>query len=279
MNGVLNPDYQGVYAFDNDYPALSGDIIGSLADDSLLVREPESGVCRVICYSPDHSLRMANMSAAQIRAVVDLWAAEFAALDADPDIGAVTIFENRGEMMGASNPHPHGQIWATRNVPNELAKEVERQRAWYEAHGTTLLSDYLRRELDVGKRVVFANDAFAVLVPFWAVWPFETIVLPTRPVPALTQLDSRERDGLAEVLGRLTALYDRLFATPFPYSMGIHQRPRGPNAPDFVLHLHFYPPLLRSASIRKFMVGFELLAMPQRDLTPEEAASRLRALL
>lgn len=278
-NGVLNPDYQGAYVFDNDYPALSGDAAQPPVDDLLLVREPESGVCRVICYSPDHSLRMANMSAPQIRAVIDLWASEFAALDANPDIGAVTIFENRGEMMGASNPHPHGQIWATRSVPNELAKEVEGQHAWYEAHGSPLLADYLRRELELGTRVVFANDTFAALVPFWAVWPFETIVLPTRPVAALTQLDSRERDGLAEVLSRLTALYDRLFATPFPYSMGIHQRPRGVEASHFVLHVHFYPPLLRSASIRKFMVGFELLAMPQRDLTAEEAASRLRALL
>ncbi len=279
MTGVRNPDYQGIYVFDNDFPALSSGALQPQIDDPFLVREPESGVCRVICYSPDHAGRMATMSVAQIRTVIDAWSEQFAELDARPDIGAITIFENHGEMVGASNPHPHGQIWATHSIPNELAKEDERQRAWFEGHGSSLLGEYLRHELGLGTRVIFSNDAFAALVPFWATWPFETIVLPKRPVAALTDLDDAQRDGLAEVLARLTALYDRVFDTPFPYSMGIHQRPCGSDAAHFTLHFHFYPPLLRSASIRKFMVGFELLAMPQRDLTPEAAAARLKELL
>jgi len=280
MNGVRNPDYQGVHIFDNDFPALSSGTVQPQVDDPLLVREPESGVCRVICYSPDHAGRMATMSAPEIRAVIDAWTSQFAEFDARPRIGAVTIFENHGEMVGASNPHPHGQIWATRSVPNELAKEEKRQRAWFEGRATSLLGEYLRLELTLGTRVIFSNDAFAALVPFWAVWPFETIVLPKVPVAALTDLDDAQRRALAEVLARLTALYDRVFDTPFPYSMGIHQRPCGSAADaHFTLHFHFYPPLLRSASIRKFMVGFELLAMPQRDLTPEAAAARLKDLL
>ncbi len=280
MMGSQNPDYQSTYVFDNDFPAVSSGPLARLAEDPLLVREPEGGVCRVVCYSPDHAGRMATLSPAQIRTVIDAWTAQFAELDARDDIGAVTIFENHGEMAGASNPHPHGQIWATRSIPNELAKEDKRQRAWFDGHGAPMLGDYLRHEISLRTRVVFANEAFAVLVPYWAVWPFETIVLPVRPLAALTDLTDAERDALAQTLARLTALYDRVFDAPFPYSMGIHQRPCGAAAaPHFVLHFHFFPPLLRSASIRKFMVGFELLAMPQRDLTPEAAAERLRSLV
>jgi len=280
MKGAQNPDYGGVYVFANDFPALSPGELPPLGEDPLLVREAEGGVCRVICYSPDHAGRMATMSTSEIRQLIDAWTGQFAELDARPDIGAVTIFENHGAMAGASNPHPHGQIWATRSIPNELAKEDQQQRRWFATHGSTLLEDYLRRELELGSRVVFADDAFAVLAPFWAVWPFETIVVPRRQRAAITDLSEVERDALAATLSRLTALYDRVFDTPFPYSMGIHQRPCGAkSAPHFTLHLHFFPPLLRSASIRKFMVGFELLAMPQRDLTPEAATERLRALL
>jgi UDPglucose--hexose-1-phosphate uridylyltransferase len=279
MNGANNPDYRGIHVFDNDFPALSSGPLQQLADDPILVREAETGACRVICYSPDHAGRMATMSALQIREVIDAWTRQFAELDARPDIGAVAIFENHGEMAGASNPHPHGQIWATSSIPNELAKEDAHQRSWLETRGTPLLTDYLRHELELGTRVVFSNEAFAVLVPFWAVWPFETIVLPIRAVSALTDLLEDERTALAETLSRLTRSYDRVFNAPFPYSMGIHQRPCRAPAPHFTLHMHFFPPLLRSASIRKFMVGFELLAMPQRDLTPEAAAAKLRSLL
>lgn len=279
MTGAVNPDYDGVYIFDNDFPALSSGQPAPLAEDVLLVREAETGVCRVICYSPDHAGRMATMSPPSIRALIDAWTSQFAELDARADIGAVTIFENHGELGGASNPHPHGQIWATRSVPNELGKEDDRQRAWLAERDAPLLAEVLAHELKLGTRVVIASDAFVALVPFWATWPFETLVLPRRHVAALTDLSDAERDDLATLFSRLTQAYDRVFDAPFPYSMGIHQRPCGRLAPHFTLHIHFFPPLLRSASIRKFMVGFELLAMPQRDLTPEAAAERLRALV
>jgi UDPglucose--hexose-1-phosphate uridylyltransferase len=281
VSGAANPDYEGVYVFDNDFPALlPPDPAAAPSGDPVFVAEPESGLCRVICYSPDHSLSMARMPRATLRSVVDVWAAQTAALGARPDIGAVTIFENRGEMMGASSPHPHGQIWATSSTPNELAREDARQRAWFAEYGEPMLSAYLRRELERGERVILANDGFAAIVPYWAAWPFEAIVLPRRSVSGLDRLTGPEMEALAEVLGRLTAAYDALFAAPFPYSMGFHQRPmRAPDEAHFTLHAHVYPPLLRSASIRKFMVGFEMLAMPQRDLTPEDAAARLRAVV
>ena len=280
-NGDRNPHYAHVFTFDNDFPALvphSGS--AERSTDPLLVSETESGICRVLCYSPDHSKSMARMSAGEIRTVIDAWAAQFSELDAREDVGAVTIFENHGQMMGASNPHPHGQIWATRSVPNAFVKEVARQREYFAAHSQPLLIAYLRRELEEKTRIVWANDDFAALVPYWAEWPFETLVLPRRAVCCLDRLEEKERDGLADVLHRLTRAYDALFGVPFPYSMGFHQRPSNEReAPHFVLHAHFFPPLLRSAGIRKFMVGFEMLAMPQRDLTPEDAAERLRAVL
>ncbi|MFM1977102.1 MAG: hypothetical protein RL145_1948, partial [Pseudomonadota bacterium] len=203
--------------------------------------------------------------------------AQWQELSARKDLASVTIFENRGAMMGASNPHPHGQIWATSSVPNELATETERQAAWLEKNGSPLLMDYLARELKDGSRILCANAHFVALVPFWAAWPFETLVLPRRAVAALDELSGAEQSDLADILRRLTASYDRVFNAPFPYTMGLHQRPTQSPAPGFVFHMHFYPPLLRSATVRKFMVGFEMLAMAQRDLTPEAAAERLRA--
>jgi UDPglucose--hexose-1-phosphate uridylyltransferase len=281
IGGVLNPAYEGVYVFDNDFPALlppGGE--PPAPPDPLLVSEPQSGVCRVVCYSPDHSQTMAQMPARAIREVIDVWAAQFTALSNQPDIGAVTIFENRGAMMGASNPHPHGQIWATSSPPNELAREDGRQRTFLEQHGEPLLAAYLRRELETGERVVVENDNFVALVPYWATWPFETLVLPRRAVSGLDQLSDGERDDLAVLLGCLTSAYDALFDTACPYSMGFHQRPsKTGDDQHFILHAHFYPPLLRSATIRKHMVGFEMLAMPQRDLTPEAAAARLRTVV
>jgi UDPglucose--hexose-1-phosphate uridylyltransferase len=280
VGGVVNPAYDGVWVFDNDFPALMGpDGEASPPDDSILVTEPETGVCRVICYTPDHSKTMASMTRAEITAVVEVWTTQWKELFARPDLASVTIFENRGAMMGASNPHPHGQIWATSSVPNELAIEVERQAAWFDKNGSPLLIDYLERELADGTRILCANTHFVALVPFWAAWPFETLVLPRRPVAALDELSAEEQADLADILRRLTASFDRLFAAPFPYTMGLHQRPTQAPAPGFVFHVHFYPPLLRSATVRKFMVGFEMLAMAQRDLTPEAAAERLRAVL
>jgi UDPglucose--hexose-1-phosphate uridylyltransferase len=219
------------------------------------------------------------MEPAALRRVVDTWIDETATLGADPRIGYVEVFENRGAAMGASNPHPHGQIWATATIPNEPAREQERLRAYRAQHRRCLLCDYLRLELADGSRVICRNDAFVALVPFWAVWPFETLVLPLRHLPVLSALGTDERDALSDILKRVTTRYDNLFETPFPYSMGFHQAPTGREAHDeWHLHAHFYPPLLRDATVRKFMVGFEMLGSPQRDLTPEAAAGRLGAM-
>ena len=276
--GPVNPAYRGVYVFDNDYPALLPDPQAPADADTVFERAPEWGRCRVICYSPDHALTLSRLPPSRVREIVDAWALETERFAADPDIKAVTIFENRGEMMGASNPHPHGQIWATSSVPNELAREDARQAEWFAREGRPLLQVYAERELAAETRVVLQNDQFVAVVPFWAAWPFETLVLPLQSVSGLDRLSDAARTGLADLLSRLTQGYDRLFETPFPYTMGIHQRPlRIPDDRHFTAHVHFYPPLLRSATIRKFMVGFEMMAMPQRDLTPEAAAARLRA--
>jgi UDPglucose--hexose-1-phosphate uridylyltransferase len=280
VGGARNPEYQGVWVFDNDFPAiLSAGEDAPAGNDPLLVQVPESGVCRVICYTPDHAKTMALMSTTEIRAVVDVWTDQWRELSARDDIGAITIFENRGAMMGASNPHPHGQIWATASLPSEQVTEAARQKDYLAQHGRAMLADYLIRELAADERVVYANDGFVVLVPFWAAWPFETLVLPRRAVSCLDELTDAERDHLADALHYLTAAYDRVFDAPFPYTMGLHQRPTKSDGEGFIFHMHFFPPLLRSATVRKFMVGFEMLAMAQRDLTPEAAAERLRAVM
>jgi UDPglucose--hexose-1-phosphate uridylyltransferase len=280
VGGQRNPDYAGTFVFENDFAALKPERVDASVDvDGLLVARAESGRARVICFSPRHDLSLPDMEPAAVRAVVDLWAAQYAELGADPTIGHVQIFENKGEAMGASNPHPHGQIWAQRSVPLHAQRELECQRAHHDRHGRTLLSDYLALELARGERVVAENDAFVALVPFWAVWPFETLVVSRRPVPHVDALDDAERDALADVVGRLTRRYDRLFDVSFPYSAGLHQAPTdGTPHPEWHLHLHFYPPLLRSATVRKFLVGYEMLGEPQRDLTAETAAERLRNL-
>jgi UDPglucose--hexose-1-phosphate uridylyltransferase len=277
--GLVNPDYRSTFAFDNDFPALLSAPAGEdQAVGDLLVARTETGVCRVICFSPRHDLTLARMDCRALRGVVDLWVEETRALGAEDGINYVQIFENRGAAMGASNPHPHGQIWASATVPNEPAREQEALRAHRASRGSCLLCDYLAIELSRGERLVCENDAFVALVPFWAVWPFETLVLPRRHLAGLEDLTSSGRDGLADMLKRLTTRYDNLFETAFPYSMGFHQRPCDTDAhEEWHLHAHFFPPLLRSATVRKFMVGFEMLGTPQRDMTPEDAAARLRA--
>jgi UDPglucose--hexose-1-phosphate uridylyltransferase len=279
-NGERNPQYDGTFVFDNDFAALLPDSPVAQVDvDGLLVARGETGTARVVCFSPRHDLTLGDMDVPALRRVVDTWAEQYAALGARADIAHVEIFENRGSVMGASNPHPHGQIWAQRSVPLIPQRETEMQRAHHERHGRTLLDDYLRLELQREERIVCANDAFVALVPFWAVWPFETLVQPRAHGGALPDLSAVERDALADILGRLARRYDHLFHVTFPYSMGLHQRPTdGDPHPEWHLHAHFYPPLLRSATVRKFMVGYELLAQPQRDITPESAAERLRAL-
>jgi UDPglucose--hexose-1-phosphate uridylyltransferase len=278
--GETTPKYDGVYVFDNDYPALlRPDAAAEVpVPDGLLIAEAEVGRCRVVCFDPNHSLTLSQMTREGIARVIEVWRRETAELGALDEIGYVQVFENRGQMMGSSNPHPHGQIWATGHVPDEPAAETLTQRAYSAEHGRGLLSDYLAQELQAGERVVVENEEFAAVVPFWAVWPFETLVLAKRAVGSFVDFDSSQVAGLADLLKRLTTRYDGLFQTSFPYTMGFHQKPTdGAAYPEWEWHGHFYPPLLRSAEIRKFMVGFEMLGMPQRDITPEKAAEMLRA--
>jgi len=276
--GVRNPDYKSTFVFDNDFAALRPDTsLDRFERGALLVAEAEPGVCRVVCFTPKHNLTMANMEIGALRLVVDTWAEQFSQLGARPVLDYVQIFENRGSMMGASNPHPHCQIWANHSIPNEVVKEQASQRAWREERRACLLCDYLRLECSVRERVVDENESFLALVPFWAVWPFEIMLLAKRHTADIVQLTGPERTHLAEILHAVTARYDRLFQTPFPYSFGFHQRPTdGYPHDEWHLHGHFYPPLLRSATVRKFLVGYEMLAGPQRDLTAETAAERLR---
>jgi UDPglucose--hexose-1-phosphate uridylyltransferase len=276
--GARTPEYDSTYVFDNDFAALTPDVAPEDDRKGLLVAQSERGICRVVCFSPRHDLTLGQMSVEAIRTVVDTWVDQYVELGDLDWVRHVQVFENRGAMMGASNPHPHGQIWANERVPNEPAKELAQQRAHAEGGGC-LLCDYLDVELDDGARIVTGNEHFTALVPFWAVWPFETLVLPRAHAGALPELDGDRRDGLADILRRLTRRYDRLFGVTFPYSMGLHQPPTDAAAhPEWHLHGHFYPPLLRSATVRKFMVGYELLGQPQRDITPETAAQRLREL-
>jgi UDPglucose--hexose-1-phosphate uridylyltransferase len=276
--GARNPAYQSTFVFDNDFAALKPDTPAQCTDEhGLLIAEGEPGICRVVCFSPRHDLTLANMEPAAVRLVVDAWAEQFAELGANPAIRYVQIFENRGAMMGCSNAHPHGQIWSSHRLPNEVAKEQASLEAWRAEHTSCMICNYARLEESAGTRVVDENGAFVSVVPFWAVWPFETILLARRHVTALDQLTGSERDDLADILQRVTARCDRLFGVSFPYSMGFHQRPTdGAAHEEWHLHAHFYPPLLRSATVRKFLVGYEMLASPQRDITPEAAAERLR---
>ena len=278
--GAKTDLYTSTYVFENDYAALKSDVPDVRFDEceqGLLVAEGESGVCRVICFSPRHDLTLAKMSVAEIRAVVDVWTEQSVELGASDDIAYVQIFENRGAMMGASNPHPHGQVWASRSIPNEVVAEQKGQAKYLAEHGCCLLCAYREMEMKLGERVVGVNDSFVAVVPYWAVWPFEVMVLPLRHVAGLEDLTGAERDGLAAMLQTVTSMYDKVFDTPFPYSMGLHPAPcDGEEHPEWHFHAHFYPPLLRSATIRKFMVGFELLGGPQRDITPETAAETLR---
>lgn len=276
----VNPDYRSTFVFDNDFAALQPDVpAGEVSEGDLLIARSERGICRVVCFSPDHSLTLSRMSAGDIRNVVDAWVDQYLELGSIDFVNYVQIFENRGEMMGASNPHPHGQIWATESVPEQPAKEISAQRDHSQGKGTCLLCDYLKLESERAERIVFENEFFMVLVPFWAVWPFETMIISKQHRHSVDEFTDPERDAFSEVLKRLTTRYDNLFLTPFPYSMGFHQKPTdGGEYPYVHFHAHFYPPLLRSATVRKFMVGFELLGSPQRDITPESAAERLRGL-
>ncbi len=281
--GHRTPAYADTYLIEKDFAALKSDVAPAefdIENAGLLRATTERGVCRVLCFDPRHDLTLATMGVEGIRRVVDVWAAQECELAAREDIRYVQIFENRGAMMGASNPHPHGQIWATEHIPNEPAAELVSQSEYLAERARPLLLDYLDLELKLQERVVAENDSWAALVPFWAVWPFETLLLPRAHVSTLNDLHAKGRDGLASILKVVTAGYNRVFNAPFPYSMGFHGAPcDSVGHPEWQLHAHFYPPLLRSATIRKFMVGFELLGSPQRDITPESAAETLRRVM
>jgi UDPglucose--hexose-1-phosphate uridylyltransferase len=279
--GARNPRYSGTFVFENDYAALRPDTPpGGIDDAGLLVAQSERGICRVVCFTPRHDLSIAQMPAAEIRGVIETWAGQYTELGARPDINSVIVFENHGEAMGASNPHPHAQIWANASIPNEPAKEQAAAAAYFAADGACLLCAYAAREIAAGERIVYTNEHAVVLVPFWAVWPFEALLIPRVHAGALDRVSAPARDGLAAAMQVLTAAYDQVFEGPFPYSMGFHQRPTDGGAhPEWHAHAHYFPPLLRSATVRKYMVGYEMLGMPQRDITPESAAQRLRALI
>jgi len=277
-NGERNPSYPGTFVFPNDFSALLPDVPEAPpARDDLFLTRSVRGECRVLCFSPRHDLSLAELDLAARRGVVDLWAEQSAALGRR--WRWVQVFENKGAMMGCSNPHPHGQIWASDAVPSLVEREDRLQAAALERDGRPLLQRVVSLEAERGERVVVAEDEWLAVVPFWAVWPYETLILPRRPVQRLHELDDLQRRSLARLLGRLLGRYDQLFSAPFPYSMGWHGAPEGSGpAPHWTLHAHVYPPLLRSASVRKFLVGYEMLAEAQRDLTPEQAAERLAGL-
>jgi UDPglucose--hexose-1-phosphate uridylyltransferase len=279
-NGSINPAYEGPYAFINDFSALLADSPkGKYEEEDLLIAQSENGICKVICFSPRHDLTLPQMTVADIEKVIELWQEEFRYLSANPEIRYIQIFENKGEIMGCSNPHPHGQIWASSSIPLEVDKECNRQKQYFEAHGKSLLSAYSSLELKKKERIVAENEHFVVLVPFWAVWPYETMIISKRHVQEITQFSPTEVRSLAEVLQLLTIKYDNLFKVSFPYSAGMHQAPvNSGQYPEWHWHMHFYPPLLRSATIKKFMVGYEMLGNPQRDITPEAAAEKLKEL-
>lgn len=279
-SGDRNPDYRSTFVFDNDFPGLLPDSPSGTIDDSgLLLAKGERGRCRVICFSPRHDLSLARMDSAGIDRVVETWCREDAQMGRIAWVQYVQVFENKGALMGCSNPHPHCQIWATESIPDELAREQSGQAQHLAEFGDCLLCRYVRRELELHERVVLETSHFVAVVPFWAVWPFELLLIPRDHIPGFSGLNDPMRGDLAQILKGIAVRYDNLFQTSFPYSMGFHQAPSaGASHPEWHFHAHFYPPLLRSATVRKFMVGFEMLASPQRDLTAETAASMLRSL-
>jgi len=277
-SGDTNPDYKNTFVFTNDFAAILPDTPDEVISANTLRLESIRGTCRVICFSPRHDLSLPEMDRSEIRIVIDTWSDQIAELGRE--YRWVQVFENKGAVMGSSMPHPHGQIWALNALPNEPFKEDRSQRDYLNQHGTPLLIDYLNEEISDGTRIVLENDAWLAVVPYWAIWPFEILLLPKRHVARFPDLSDPEREALSAILKSLLTKYDNLFETSFPYSMGWHGAPCGGDQQStdyWQLHAHFYPPLLRSATVKKFMVGFEMLAEAQRDLTAEQAAERLRA--
>jgi len=280
INGEVNPKYEDVFVFTNDFSALQNDSKTFKLEEGLLQAQSEQGICKVICFSPDHSKSLADMDPKDITKVVKAWQEEYKSLGANPNINYVQIFENKGAVMGCSNPHPHGQIWSQSTLPNEVEKKDRLQQAYYDKNKRSLLGDYLKQELEQQERIIYENDSFVVLVPFWAIWPFETMIVPKSTQKNILEMTETEANLFAEAISVITKTYDKLFNTSFPYSSGIHQAPtNGEDNKHWHWHMSFYPPLLRSATVKKFMVGYEMFGSPQRDITAEIATKRLKELL
>ncbi len=280
VNGDKNPDYKGVFVFDNDFGSLMKNQV-EFEDkkfDFFSLR-PERGINRVICFSENHSLTLPEMKVDDIKKVVDVWQNQYKELGNLDYINHIQIFENKGQMMGCSNPHPHGQIWAQSSVPSIVLKTQDNLKRYFDKNGTSLLEDYVKKELEADERIILENEDFVAVVPFWAVWPYETMIVSKRKIENLAEFSEEEKLSLALILKDLTTKYDNLFEMSFPYSAGIHQSPTdGKPHPEWHFHMHFYPPLLRNAEVKKFMVGYEMLAEPQRDITPEQSSDILRGL-
>lgn len=280
INGEINPDYKDVFVFTNDFAALQKDSPSFEVNNGLLIAKSETGICKVICFSPDHSKSLAEMEVEEITKVVNAWQKEYAELGKNEMINYVQIFENKGAVMGCSNPHPHGQIWSQSSLPNEVYKKDIHQKLYYSKKKRSLLGDYVLQELKAKERVIYENNDFVALTPFWAVWPFEVMIVPKKAKKNIIELSYVEVKNYAEIISVITKAYDKLFNVSFPYSSGIHQAPtNGAENEHWHFHMSFYPPLLRSATVKKFMVGYEMFGSPQRDITAEIAAKRLRDLI
>lgn len=277
-SGVSNPLYSSAYIFKNDFSALSEIQKEEFIKDDLLQAKTEAGICKVICFSPNHSLTLPLMKKMDITKVIALWQSEYLELGNKKEINHVQIFENKGAIMGCSNPHPHGQIWAQNSIPEIVLKKQKQQQKHYKKTGRSLLSDYVNKELQSKERIVVGNSHFVVVVPYWATWPYETMIIPKKHFNHIGQLNEEEINSFAEIIKELTIRYDNLFQISFPYSAGIHQSPTDTTHPEWHFHMSFYPPLLRSADVKKFMVGYEMFANAQRDITAEQAAETLRNL-
>ena len=280
INGEENPKYKDVFVFTNDFAALQTTSPKFAINEGLFKAESEQGICKVICFSPDHSKSLADMAVEDIDKVVKTWQKEYTELGSNDLINYVQIFENKGSVMGCSNPHPHGQIWSQSTLPNEVDKKDHQQSVYYNKNKSSLLGDYLKQELEANERIIYQNDDFVVLTPFWAIWPFETMIVPKKQYANITDISEQESFNFADAISKITKAYDKLFECSFPYSSGIHQSPTDGEAnKHWHWHMSFYPPLLRSATVKKFMVGYEMFGSPQRDITAEQAAGRLRDLL
>lgn len=277
--GFKNPQYTSTFTFVNDFSALLSDTPAGGDDDFFFRTESVRGICKVLIFSPSHRLTLPTMEPADLLKVAEMWQKEFRELSTLPDIHYIQIFENKGSVMGCSMPHPHGQLWASQSIPDEIIKKCNSQADYFQKHGRPLLLDYVEQELKKDERVVYANESFVVLVPFWAVWPYETMIVPRKQLSTIADFSQNDLKLLMDAVKVLTVKYDNMFETSFPYSAGMHQSPcDGNEHPGFTWHMLFYPPLLRSATIKKFMVGYELLAEPQRDITPEASARKLKEL-